>query len=88
MHRQMQSRMNTSRQNTQKATTTLYDLLQQINEHLFDADSEDNPVSTVHKVQNNRDKIIAETIVDMFMSGRIRFVHQRALRKHSRDLFL
>ncbi|MDT8271753.1 MAG: hypothetical protein RRA35_01035 [Desulfomonilia bacterium] len=88
MHRYMQSQMNISRKDTQQSKTTLYDLLQQINEHLLDAQADDLGISTAKNVQRNRDKIVAETIVDMFMSGRIQFVHQDALRKQSRDLFL
>lgn len=82
----LEKRKSTDSSKAMKTETTLYDLVQQGNEHVHES-HRDGAGYKENTALRNKDRIIAEMIANKFESGSIRFKNQDMLKTRYRDIF-
>jgi hypothetical protein len=70
---------------SRSTTTTLYDLIADINASMYGAES-GNFICDIHETAgNNRNSQVAEKVAQMFESGQIRFMNDQDIRRKYAD---
>lgn len=69
-----------SRSNTPEITTTLFELMEVMDENVSSAPKTRLPEAGHNQTDPDQDRRIARTIANMFLSGKIKFKHPRDIK--------